>query len=769
MAAMTPSSKTTISRISEVSRNKLVSRIAAKAIKSTVVPMLSALTIAVIATTYVSYQISIHQLKDRVQGIGQEHRASLEAYLWEFDLEAVSANLRGFIDHDGIQRAYVVDQSGQLISQGDSASGTSELIKAEYQLTHSDGNGGIETLGHLTIEANKNAVWALVLRNALALIAIFVLSTAFITWLIIRQFNRIAFNPLASLSERLRNPDHSHDLHIDLKRTAGSDKTDELDDLVESILAMRSNLLTAKESMEDGAQRLASAAHLAGLAFCTFDPTLTKLLACDENYAAIHRKTVDEMLDLDIIRDVAEKLMDKESLERAMESRTRVIGGSPEIATCRLNFDDGEFVYFKQYFVGKFDENDELIAIDVIAQDVTHEQINQEMLSQSQKNKAIGNLTGGVAHDFNNILAVISGNLEFSSSSTENPVVICHNNTALEAVSRGARLTQQLLSFARKQPMSPVVLDVGKLVRESTPLIRTSAGSTIDLEIISDAGLWTTMADQAQLEAVLLNLVVNARDAMPHGGTLSIECSNARLDSSYARSNLEVAAGNYVCLSVTDSGHGMSPDVVRQCIEPFFTTKAVGEGTGLGLSMAFGFAKQSKGHLKIYSEEGHGTTVRLYLPKAQQELARKVSIVPSDHRSRLAGLRVFIIEDNEQLRKVISSQVESLGCVVYSAFDEPSSLALAGSLDRVDVILSDIILPGDTDGRRLSEKLARQLPNVKTIFMSGFTENSIIHNGTIDEGVVFLQKPFRLNELAQALVDQMDTESATVEGDLETS
>ena len=767
---MTPSSQTTMSRISEVSQNKLFSRIAAKARRSTVVPMLSALTIAVIATTYVSYLISVNQLKERVQGIGQQHKASLETYLWEFDLEAVSANLRGFIDNESIQRAYVVDRSGQLISQGDFPSGTSELIKAEYQLTHADGKGGIETLGHLTIEANKDAIWDLVLRNALALVAIFIISTVFITWLIIRQFNRIAFNPLASLSERLRNPDHAHELQIDLQRShARSDQADELDDLVESIHTMRSNLLTARESMEDGAQRLASAAHLTGLAFCTFDPTLTRILACDENYAAIHRKTVDEMLDMDVGKDLVEQLLDKESVERAMEARTRVIGGSPEIVTFRLNFDDGEFLYIKQYFVGKYDENDELMAIDVIAQDVTHEQINQEMLSQSQKNKAIGNLTGGVAHDFNNILAVISGNLEVSSSSTENPVVICHNNTALEAVSRGARLTQQLLSFARKQPMSPVVLDVGKLVRESTPLIRTSAGSTIDMEIISDAGLWTTMADQAQLEAVLLNLVVNARDAMPHGGTLSIECSNARLDPNYALSNLEVAAGNYVCLSVTDSGHGMSPDVVRQCIEPFFTTKAVGEGTGLGLSMAFGFAKQSKGHFKIYSEEGHGTTVRLYLPKAQKEVAGTVTVVPSDHRSRLAGLRVFIIEDNEQLRKVISSQVESLGCVVYSAFDEPSSLALAGSLDRVDVILSDIILPGDTDGRRLSEKLARQLPNVKTIFMSGFTENSIIHNGTIDEGVVFLQKPFRLNELAQALVDRMDSETATIEGYLETS
>ncbi|ASJ71899.1 ATP-binding protein [Granulosicoccus antarcticus] len=237
---------------------------------------------------------------------------------------------------------------------------------------------------------------------------------------------------------------------------------------------------------------------------------------------------------------------------------------------------------------------------------------------------------------------MISGNLEFSIASTDNPVVISHNNTALDAVQRGARLTQQLLSFARKQPMMPVVLDVGKLVRDSTLLIRTSVGESIDLEIISDAGLWRAITDQAQLEAVLLNLVVNARDAMPDGGSLIIECSNARLDTNYARANMEVAPGNYVCISVTDSGHGMSEDVIKQCIEPFFTTKAIGQGTGLGLSMAFGFAKQSKGHLKICSEERHGTTIRLYLPWVKQDVAQMPAKVPIDHRTQLAGLHVFM-------------------------------------------------------------------------------------------------------------------------------
>ncbi len=740
--------------------DRLFSRIALKAIRSTITPVLAVLALSVIMTLFVSYRAAIHQLQERVDSLALEHRSDIETFLWEFDLDAVVSHLQGFVDQQSVQRAFIVEQSGQLISQGTAPDNDRGLIKTETVLTHPDGRGGMETVGHLTIEANNDAVWALAIRNALALLAVFVVSTVFVTLLIIHKFNQIFFAPLARLSRKLRSSEHLTEEQIEVQSEYRGAQTDELDELIDSIQTMRRHLLHAREGMEDGVHRLASAAHLAGLAFATFDPTLTRLSACDDNYASLLRRSIDEMLELHIVDDVASKLLDRESFERAMRIRARIVDGHSEILTLRLNFEDGEFLFLKQYFIAKYDENGQMMAIDVIAQDVTHEQINQEMLLQTQKIKAIGNLTGGVAHDFNNILAVISGNLEFSSASTENPVVISHNNTALEAVSRGARLTQRLLSFARKQPMSPVVLDAGKLVRETAPLIQTSVGASIDVEIITDAGLWRTIADQAQLEAVLLNLVVNARDAMPDGGSLSIECSNARLDTNYARSNLEVAAGNYVCLSVTDSGCGMNEQVVKQCIEPFFTTKAVGDGTGLGLSMAFGFAKQSRGHLKIYSEEGHGTTVRLYLPKVQQRVAPAAPAMSVDQRTGLRGLHVLVIEDNKQLRQVICNQVESLGCRVYSAFDEPSTLALFNGLEKVDVILSDIILPGNTDGRRLAERLTRLMPGVKTIFMSGFTENAIIHNGTIDEGVVFLQKPFRLSELARAIADQIESEEA---------
>ncbi len=505
--------------------------------------------------------------------------------------------------------------------------------------------------------------------------------------------------------------------------------------------------------MEEGEKRLAQAAQLAGLAYCTMDSKFERIVECDEKYAAIHRKTVDEMLALNLWTDLVEPLLEENALPRAVESRKRILNGNNEIQTYRISFDDGEFLYIRQYFVCRYNEQSELIAVQVIAQDVTDDMLTQDMLLQSQKTEAIGKLTGGVAHDFNNILAIIAGNLEMSIKNSDSANVTACNQMALEAVNRGAKLTGQLLSFARKQPLSPVVIDAAKAVRDSATLLRTSAGETVNLEIVSDAGIWKTKADPVQLDAVVLNLVVNARDAMPQGGVLTIEISNARLDAVYAKAHLEVTAGNYVCIAVTDSGHGMTAETTERAIEPFFTTKAEGDGTGLGLSMAYGFAKQSGGHLKIYSEVGKGTTVKLYLPRVLADVAAIAPAVPQDHKVKLAGLHVLLIEDNEQLRWVITSQIESLGCIVHTAFDETSALALARDLTHVDIILSDIVLPGDADGRQVAERLSTIYPNVKIVYMSGFTANSIIHNGQLDEGISFLQKPFRLKDLAQCLAD----------------
>ena len=284
-------------------------------------------------------------------------------------------------------------------------------------------------------------------------------------------------------------------------------------------------------------------------------------------------------------------------------------------------------------------------------------------------------------------------------------------------------------------------------------LLQTSVGEIVNLDIVSDSDVWNTRADPVQLEAVILNLVVNARDAMSLGGPLSLTISNATLNQEYADANVEVEAGNYVCISIKDSGAGMSPEVVKQAIEPFFISKPVGKRIGLGLPMAFGFARQSGGHLKIESRIGHGTTVTLYLPRVLTEAAVSTPEIVPEHDASLNGLRVLLIEDNEDLRQIFSDQISSRGCVVHSANDDVSALALARQIKQVDVILSDIIIPGAMDGRALSKQLQLTYPKARVVYISGFTEDSIIHNGRLDDGVVLLQKPFRLIELARVLTE----------------
>ena len=285
-------------------------------------------------------------------------------------------------------------------------------------------------------------------------------------------------------------------------------------------------------------------------------------------------------------------------------------------------------------------------------------------------------------------------------------------------------------------------------------MLELSAGSNVDVEVVADSGLWMTIVDPTQLEASLLNLVVNARDAMPDGGKLTIELSNTRIDRGYARNHTDVDPGQYVCISVTDTGTGMTSDTAANAFDPFFTTKELGKGTGLGLSMVFGFTKQSGGHAKIYSEEGQGTAVKLYLPRAHGSTPPvDMHADTGEAAAVLMGKRILLIEDEADLLGVYAAQLKSLGCEVDTASDGMAALSLVGTIDTPDLILTDVVLPGDLNGKRAADQLVRHFPGTPVVFMSGFTENAIIHDGKLDAGNVMLQKPFTRAELAATLQD----------------
>jgi CheY-like chemotaxis protein len=376
----------------------------------------------------------------------------------------------------------------------------------------------------------------------------------------------------------------------------------------------------------------------------------------------------------------------------------------------------------------------------------------EEQLRQAQKMEAVGQLTGGVAHDFNNLLAVIMGNTELLESKLggeDRPY-----QAILRAATRGAELTQRLLAYSRQQPLRPQALVLAAFVEDMSEMLARTLGETIDVETSSDPDLWNALADPGQVESALLNLALNARDAMPEGGKLTIECRNAQLDEAYATRNPEAAAGNYVVLAVSDTGTGMSAKVQARAFEPFFTTKEVGQGSGLGLSMVYGFAKQSGGHVVIHSEKGQGTTVEVFLPRSDEASGAKAA-APSEESPRGRNETVLVLEDDEDVRATVVAVLEGLDYRVIAVPEARRALE-ALNTEQVEIVLSDVVLPGGMSGPDFAEEAKRRHPGTRVVFMSGYSAAAEEHPGLCAPDSVLLNKPFEKGELAQALRQALD-------------
>jgi signal transduction histidine kinase len=384
----------------------------------------------------------------------------------------------------------------------------------------------------------------------------------------------------------------------------------------------------------------------------------------------------------------------------------------------------------------------------------------EAQIRQMQKIEAVGQLTGGIAHDFNNMLAIIMGSLDVAQrrlTGSEDGRIGRGIQSAMDGARRASQLTARLLAFSRQQPLAPNVCDLNKLISSMSELLRRSLGETIELEVVSAGGLWRCYCDLAQIEQAILNLCVNARDAMPDGGKLTIETSNASLDDAYAAANSEVSAGQYVLLSVTDTGSGMSPDVAEKAFDPFYTTKGVGKGTGLGLSQVHGFIKQSNGHVKIYSEVGRGTTVKIYLPRHYgDEREGSLLAIPEATVARAyAGETILVVEDDQQVRQTTVETLRELGYLVQHAPDAARALEMLSSAMRVDLLFTDVVMPS-MNGRQLAARAIEISPNLKVLYTTGYTRNAVIHNGVLDHDVAFIAKPFTFVELAAKVRQVLD-------------
>ena len=471
--------------------------------------------------------------------------------------------------------------------------------------------------------------------------------------------------------------------------------------------------------------------------------------------------TREEIVGQHFSRFYTENDRDNRIPQHALETATRT--GRYEAEGWRVRKDETQF-WASVVINAICDEDSNLLGFAKITRDLTERRAAEERLHQSQKMEGIGQLTGGVAHDFNNLLTIIIGNLEALQRHLQDdgPDIDRLKRSAANAM-RGARraesLTQRLLAFSRQQPLDPKSLDVGRLVTGMSDLLLRTLGEQVSVETVLAGGLWRAHADHNQLEVAILNLAVNARDAMPKGGKLTIETANVHLDERYASGQVEVLPGQYVMLAVTDTGVGMRPEVKDKAFDPFFTTKDIGHGTGLGLSQVYGFVKQSRGHVKIYSEAGEGTTVKIYLPRvhAEADQRKEETVRPvvrgANHET------VLVVEDDEDVRAYSTDIIRDLGYHVLEASNGRTALPLLDKYPEIAVLFTDVGLPGGMNGRQLAEEALKRRPDLKVLFTTGYARNAIVHDGRLDPGVELLTKPFTQLALSEKLRDIIDAES----------
>jgi signal transduction histidine kinase/ActR/RegA family two-component response regulator len=414
-----------------------------------------------------------------------------------------------------------------------------------------------------------------------------------------------------------------------------------------------------------------------------------------------------------------------------------------------------------------YDEQKSLIGFAKITRDITERfkadtalKEAQEQLAAAQKMEAVGQISGGIAHDFNNLMMIVIGNLETMQRHARQGPLPPNMQRSLDNAMRGAQrasaLTSRLLAFSRRQPLDPKPLDVNQFISGAVEFLQRSLGETIGIEAVGSAGLWKIEADPNHLESALVNLAINSRDAMPNGGKLTIEASNVFADTDYARSNPEVAEGQYVVICVTDTGVGIPRDVIDRAFEPFFTTKEPGHGTGLGLSQVYGFVKQSGGHVKIYSEVGQGTTIKMYFPRYVGDDEEEQPTIGEVIAQSDGAETILVVEDDPGVRTYITETLRTLGYGVIPAASPQTALSILIDDNRqVDLLLTDVVMPG-MNGRELGRKAEALRPGLRILYMTGYSRNAVMHQGRLEENVELLQKPVSQTVLAARIRDLLD-------------
>ena len=499
--------------------------------------------------------------------------------------------------------------------------------------------------------------------------------------------------------------------------------------------------------------RIAHSAELAGLGYAMSNRRTGKIVECDAAYAKMHGLTVEDFDALDIDGEMIGKLVHPDDRQKAMEDRDRVFGRQSAISELRYTLPSGEVRTLRKIFTPIETAGPDGHLYEVVGQDITETKRLHEQLFQSQKMDAIGNLTGGVAHDFNNLLAVTLGNLELLQDelTDDDQKELVQNSIA--STLRGAELTRNMLSFARRAQLEPTTVDLNSLVRNMKNWIGRTLPSNIEVETTQFAGLWDVEVDASSAEAGLLNLILNARDAMPNGGKLTIETSNIHIDQNDTTFHDEdLSYGQYVCVDVSDTGEGISPENLKSIFDPFFTTKRVGAGSGLGLSMIQGFMTQSKGMVRVFSTLGGGTTFKLYFKASQTAMATAIDALAPIHNTQAESrATILLVEDNIEVLAAIQSTLSKLGYGVIQATSGDAAFEIFPQRPEIDLLLTDIVMPGELQGTTLAKALRKLRPDLPVVFMSGYASEATVHGNDLRPEDTRLMKPVRREDLLRAI------------------
>ncbi|SCB38694.1 PAS domain S-box-containing protein [Bradyrhizobium shewense] len=718
---------------------------------------------------YLDYDREVGLIETRLDEIGRSTTGSLGESLWNLDQNLLKLQLDGILRLPDIRAAEVreiADRPNPIrLAIGEPS--TRSVVTRDYPLK-TNVQGTAREIGVLHVEATLTDVYQHLLNRALVILASQAAKTFLVSLFIIYMFHLLVTRHLVAIAEfvskySLARPPPP----LRLERRPPYD-ADELDKVIDAFNAMCANLqraygelreananlerdLKVRQRAEEDAraseERFRDYAETASDWFWETGPDHRFTYISDragvfgmDNKALIGKRRTDAASGSDAEPEkwhAHMAMLDRHEPFRKFEYRGRdttgrmhhfSVNGQPIFAA------DGSFMGYRGS-----------------ATDLTEQHETEERLRQSQKMDAIGQLTGGVAHDFNNVLTVITGTIEIIQEGlADKPEFAAIAQLIDDAAARGAEITSQLLTFARRQPLEPREIDVNALVIETAKLLRPILGAHIEIVTRLADDAWSAMADPSQLSSAIVNLAVNARDAMPGGGKLTIETANRELDDTDAAGDGDAMRGAFVMVAVADTGHGIPADIREHVFEPFFTTKGVGRGTGLGLSMVYGFAKQTGGTVAVESEEGRGTVMRLFLPRSKGEAPVRTAPVHALDTAR-GHETILVVEDDPLVQGYVIARLGSLGYRTLVAGDGASALVLVDQGAKFDLLFTDIIMPGGMNGRELADAVRLRRPGARVLYTSGYTDDAIVHEGHLDPGVALLRKPYRKSKLSQKI------------------